>query len=137
MALFDAFDDKREVIEGYISKDVIPEIFPVFRVITAKSYKHEDTYYFRTREIAGILGIKQPSYLVKLCKKTLGENCIVNGDLSTVFRKDDDDERTAFISADDLLKFLTTSKTEIKDTETREKMTKALRKYTGRKENQG
>lgn len=66
-----------------------------------------DKYFMRTREVAGVLGVKQPFEFTANIKRVMGDNVILSGDKTEVFRNEiDDDGRTTFISTRDLYRFL-------------------------------
>lgn len=84
------------------------------RTITATIFSHEGEIYFRTREIAGILGLKQPFEFTAHIRRTLGDDVIKTGHFTEPFRSEDDKSSTTFVSSKDLKKFLKNFKVEQK-----------------------
>lgn len=77
------------------------------RTITVEVFPYEGDVYFRTREIAWVLGVKQPFELTSDIKKVLGVKAIKKGTETEGFRNEiEDDSRTTFISATNLKRFL-------------------------------
>jgi len=95
-------------VEGYVTKKKkpIPAIFPVERVIRMQTFLYQGKYYFRTRDAAALLGLKQPFQFTADCKKHLGEYAILKGDRTKPFRTNDDTDQVTFIEALDLLNYL-------------------------------
>ena len=89
---------------GYIEneEETIPEIFPVQRSITMKTYVYGRHCYFRTRDVAALLGIKQPFQFTSDCKEILGESSIKKGEDTASFRLEEDNNKVTFIEAADL-----------------------------------
>lgn len=81
-------------------------ILPVQRILTIESFPHSGEIYFRTREVAGVLGIKQPFEFTSDIKALLGVQAIKKGEDTVDFRSIDDSSRTTFVSARDLKIFL-------------------------------
>lgn len=89
---------------GYIERQdkSFPELFPVQRSITMRVYVYKDRCYFRTRDVAALLGIKQPFQFTSDCKEILGEASIKKGEDTIHFRLEEDNNKVTFIEASDL-----------------------------------
>ena len=93
---------------GYVKNRQKDFLFPVTRTVTARVYPHNGKYYFRTREIISVLGVKQQFQFVDDCRKIMGADTIINGEKTKPFRGEENTDRVTFISADDLYAFLST-----------------------------
>ena len=103
---------KQDVIDGYIAAaEKAPDIFPATRTITAHAYSFQGVYYFKTRELADLLGMKQPFKFTMMCRKYLGPGAILSGNETKDFRSKNDSARETFISAYDLYQYLLSDKT--------------------------
>lgn len=69
--------------------------------------KSGQEYFVRTREVAGVLGVKQPFEFCSNVRKVLGDKAILTGERTEAFRNEKEDEaRTTFINIRDLYTFL-------------------------------
>lgn len=101
-------------VNGYVTSSgqkALPLFFPVVRKITMRMFPHKGKVYFRTRDAAALLGIKQPFQFVANCKSSLGPNTILKGPYTKAFRSPDDSDTVTFIEAHDLLEYLESSNT--------------------------
>lgn len=102
-------NENRNCIEGYVSgkeNEQLPDMFPVERIIRVKVYNRLGKPYFRTRDVAALLGLKQQFQFTSDCKEFLGEHCILKGRDTEEFRSAEDSASVTFISATDLLDYL-------------------------------
>lgn len=100
---------------GYIhNNDTKCFIFPVTRPLYITCTQHEGEYYLKTRDVAQLLGIKQPFQFVANIKKILGKESVLNGVKTEEFRGKEDDYRTTFINGKDLLHFFTVTQQQYK-----------------------
>jgi hypothetical protein len=77
------------------------------RQLEVNLFEVNGRYYVRTREVAGVLGVKQPFEFTANIKRVLGDKVILSGDKTETFRDTtEDDNRTTFISTKDLFRFL-------------------------------
>lgn len=98
-------------VNGFVENKTEPFMFPVERVIRMKVFPHNGRYYVRTREIADLLGMKQPFQFTADVREFLGEGCILNGDDTKPFREEYDTNRVTFIAINDLLEYLVSDNT--------------------------
>lgn len=94
------------LVNGYTDKDATTFLFPVERVIRMKVYRHNGKHYVRTRDVADLLGMKQPFQFVANCREILGEGSILNAEDTESFRGAENSGRVTFIEANDLLDYL-------------------------------
>lgn len=107
--LFGIQHDDNEGEDEYIAGDSLKHgtyYFPVKRVLSIKVYCHMGKRYFRTRDIALLLDIKQPFQFTEYCRKLLGPGSIVKGYRSEAFRLEEDNSKTTFIEMRDLYRYL-------------------------------
>ena len=104
MALFDS--NEKEVSLGYVGKETAPVVFPVERVVSIRSYFFNGIYYFKPKDIANLMGLKQPSQFTRDLKDYIGEEKVLKGLITRSFRDKDDDERSPFIPAKEIYGFL-------------------------------
>lgn len=72
--------------------------------LEAKVY--DGVTYVRTKDVANVIGIKQPFEFNKQIRESLGIEAILKGDRTIKFRTAGlDTNRTTFISVDNLIKF--------------------------------
>lgn len=77
------------------------------RKLTVEVLCHENEMYVRTREVAQVLGIKQPFEFTANIKSYLGNEFILKGEKTKDFRTSEDTERTTFINIKFLCFYLT------------------------------
>lgn len=98
-------------VNGFVDESASSFIFPVERVIRMKVFKYNGRHYVRTREIADLLGMKQPFQFTANVREYLGDGCILNGEDTKPFREECDNNRVTFIEVNDLLDYLLTDST--------------------------
>ena len=95
---------------GYVSKfPTGPFTFPVSRPLQINVYPHDGKYYFKTNDVAALLGIKQQFQFTKNIKEMLGTNAILKYKKTEAFRDPADEARTTFIEGKDLYFILVNS----------------------------
>jgi len=130
MGLFGEMENERMI--GYIGRGSEPEVFPVERVVRIKAYPCGDKFLFRCKDIANLLGLKQPFQFTADLKSFLGSDHVLSGKDTLDFRDIDDHDRTPFVTADDLYRFLTSSVMRQKCSEgMKDKVTEGLLRYMG------
>lgn len=78
------------------------------RTLDVEILKNANGYiYFRTREVAQVLGVKQQFEFNADIKRALGVNAILKGEDTLGFRKEEDTDRTTFVGIMNLFVFLT------------------------------
>lgn len=107
--MFDETTEKEDV--GYVSDNTPrkPFTFPVSRTIQATVFPYDGKYYFKTREVADLLGIKQPFQFNADIKEMLGKNAVLKGHYTEPFRGAADSKRETFIEGEKLLYILENS----------------------------
>ena len=106
--------DKEDV--GYITAfPAKPFNFPVSRPLEAKVYPYNGKYYFRTSDIAILLGVKNPFAFTADIKDILGDKVILKGAATEKFRGPDNGKRVTFIEGKELLNVLVSSDIHIKN----------------------
>ena len=73
------------------------------RTITVPIFEYNGKYYFRIRDIANLLEVKQLFQFTADIRKEIGENAILKYNETNAFRTKKDLPRTPFISAENLL----------------------------------
>lgn len=114
--MFDEFFSEKEDV-GYVS-DTTPKkpfIFPVSRPIQITVFPFGGRYFFKTREVAVLLGIKQPFQFNADIKEMLGKDAILKGHYTELFRNPDDNKRVTFIDGENLLYILENSSVRFKN----------------------
>ena len=76
------------------------------RTLTVEVFTYRKSMYVRTREVAQLLGIKQPFEFTANIKQYLGANTILKGEKTKAFRTPEDEDRTTFINIKDLYYYL-------------------------------
>ena len=78
----------------------------VKRTVSVNAYEFNGKTYFKTREIADLLQIKQPYDFTQNIKKMFPLTGIIKGDDTRLFRKKTDDERETFVEKGVLVSYL-------------------------------
>lgn len=107
--MFDETIEKEDVGYVYNNTPRNPFTFPVSRIIQATVFPYDGKYYFKTREVADLLGIKQPFQFNSDIKDMLGKNAILKGHYTEPFRGAGDSKRDTFIEGSNLLYILENS----------------------------
>ena len=78
----------------------------VVRKIEIPVYNDVRNYYVKTRDVAMVLGVKQPFEFTAGIKKLLGNEAILKGEKTEAFRLSEDSSRTTFVSCNSLFEYL-------------------------------
>lgn len=100
-------DSKPEEVISYVSaprEGVFA--FPVERTIRAQMLIKDGKIYFRTNEIAHLLGIHQQSQFTSSIRKKEGTDAILKGKNTESFRTPSDTPKTTFIESKTLAGYL-------------------------------
>ena len=134
--LFGKDIEEADIGTGYIKRESIPSMFPVTRTISAKAYPYDGKYYFKTRELAALFDLKQPSDFTQKLRRAFGEESVLSGDDTKDFRDDANDNRITFISAETLKAYLESRMSDqIPDKDLRDRALKAVGEYLRREDN--
>lgn len=101
----DCSDSEDEYIAGSLLKHGT-YFFPIKRVLQIRVYCYNEKRYFRTRDVALLLDIKQPFQFTADIRRLLGAGSIVKGYRSEPFRLEEDNSKTTFIEMHDLYRCL-------------------------------
>lgn len=82
------------------------------RKVTMKLYKNKVTkettqYYLKIRDVAAVLGIKQPFEFASDIKEKMGKDVVKDGHALPNLLATDDTKRATYISIEDLYNYLT------------------------------
>lgn len=115
--MFEDNDNSKNIEDvGYVSGfPTRPFMFPVTRPLEVKVYPYDGKYYFRTNDVAILLGIKQPFAFTADIKDILGDRVILKGEDTEKFRGPDNSTRITFIEGKDLLNVLVNSNINLKN----------------------
>lgn len=81
--------------------------FPFSRTVGAKVYTIGDKCYVKTKEIAILLGIKQPFEFARHIKKALDEETVLSLKRAEFIYQDEREEfKSTFIEVKDMIKYL-------------------------------
>lgn len=83
-----------------------PAVMRTKRELCVTAYPYQGTYYFKIREIADVLAVKQPFQFTFNIRKALGNGAIRKGEDTQEIRKESDHPMTPFISVDDIIRFM-------------------------------
>lgn len=98
-------NEEEQAVNGYVS-NVSSGYFPVVREVRIRVFTYNGKAYFRTRDMAALLGIKQPFQFVYRCRQRLGSQAVLKGEDTRPFRPEGDGDSVTYIGAGDLLRFL-------------------------------
>ena len=76
------------------------------RTIQIEVIDYKNKFYVRTAEVAAVLGIKQQFEFTSNIREMYGEKAILKGKETLLFREEEDNNRTTFISVTTLKKYL-------------------------------
>lgn len=100
-------DSKPEEVISYVSapREGV-SVFPVERTVRAQMFIKDRKIYFRTNEIAHLLGVHQQSQFTSSIRKKEGAGAVLSGKDTEDFRTPSDTPKTTFVEAKTLAGYL-------------------------------